>query len=80
MTVATSFCADYCACYFRALLYSSYFCCCIVVASIEDTAEKYEIPRQFIGIILLPIVVCPHSFCHEPIALKGDGIALGKRR
>ena len=27
-----------------------------VVASIEETAEKYHIPKAFIGLILLPIV------------------------
>lgn len=28
-----------------------------VVASIEETAERYSIPKPFIGLILLPIVV-----------------------
>ena len=28
-----------------------------VVASIEETAERYHIPKPFIGLILLPIVV-----------------------
>jgi Ca2+:H+ antiporter len=28
-----------------------------VVASIEETAERYSIPKAFIGMILLPIVV-----------------------
>jgi Ca2+:H+ antiporter len=32
------------------------FCADILVASIEDTAEKYDIPKPFIGLILLPIV------------------------
>lgn len=27
-----------------------------VVASIEETAERYHIPKAFIGLILLPIV------------------------
>lgn len=31
-------------------------CSDLVVASIEETAERYEIPRAFIGLILLPIV------------------------
>lgn len=31
----------------------------IVVASIEETAERYHIPKPFIGLILLPIVVSP---------------------
>ena len=30
---------------------------CPVVASIEETAERYHIPKPFIGLILLPIVV-----------------------
>ena len=29
----------------------------VVVASIEETAERYHIPKPFIGLILLPIVV-----------------------
>lgn len=29
-----------------------------VVASIEETAVRYSIPKTFIGVILLPIVVC----------------------
>ena len=29
----------------------------LVVASIEETAERYSIPKPFIGLILLPIVV-----------------------
>ena len=28
-----------------------------MVASIEETAERYHIPKPFIGLILLPIVV-----------------------
>jgi Ca2+/H+ antiporter len=28
-----------------------------VVASIEEFAERYQIPKPFIGLILLPIVV-----------------------
>lgn len=28
-----------------------------VVASIEETAEKYSIPKPFIGLILIPLVV-----------------------
>jgi len=28
-----------------------------VVASIEETAERYDIPEAFIGLILIPIVV-----------------------
>ena len=32
-----------------------------VVASIEETAERNHIPKPFIGLILLPIVVCIRS-------------------
>ncbi|KAF8315236.1 hypothetical protein DL93DRAFT_2166930 [Clavulina sp. PMI_390] len=32
------------------------FCADWLVASIEETAEKYSIPRAFIGLILLPLV------------------------
>ncbi|KAF8291818.1 Calcium/proton exchanger [Clavulina sp. PMI_390] len=32
------------------------FCASWLVASIEETAKKYSIPRAFIGLILLPIV------------------------
>jgi calcium/proton exchanger cax len=30
---------------------------CLVVASIEETAKRYNIPKSFIGLILLPLVV-----------------------
>jgi hypothetical protein len=30
---------------------------CSVVASIEETAKRFDIPKAFIGLILLPIVV-----------------------
>jgi Ca2+:H+ antiporter len=33
-----------------------------VVASIEETAERYSIPKAFIGLILLPIVVSISCF------------------
>jgi len=32
------------------------FCADYLVASIEETAERYHIPKAFIGLILLPIV------------------------
>ncbi|KAF5358107.1 hypothetical protein D9756_001376 [Leucocoprinus leucothites] len=32
------------------------FCADYLVASIEETAERYHIPKKFIGLILLPIV------------------------
>lgn len=53
----TSFCADY-----RRSLSSLYAHHSLtlsflpVVASIEETANRYHIPKAFIGIILLPIV------------------------
>lgn len=40
----------------------------LVVASIEETANKYSIPKAFIGLILLPLVVRRyHSFIEVPI-------------
>lgn len=39
----------------------------LVVASIEETAERYNIPKPFIGLILLPIVVCLIPLLFEPI-------------
>ena len=33
-----------------------------VVASIEEFAERYSVPKPFIGLILLPIVVCGSKF------------------
>ena len=38
-----------------------------VVASIEETAERYHIPKAFIGLILLPIVVS--LLCTQPHGL-----------
>ncbi|KZT61568.1 Calcium/proton exchanger [Calocera cornea HHB12733] len=32
------------------------FCADFLVASIEETAEKYHIPKPFIGVVLLPLV------------------------
>ena len=48
-----------------------------VVASIEEFAERYHIPKPFIGLILLPIVVCPfYSFLkncsHLTICLQAN--------
>ena len=36
------------------------FCADYLVASIEETANRYSIPKAFIGLILLPIVVCDY--------------------
>jgi hypothetical protein len=36
-----------------------------VVASIEETAERYEIPKTFIGLILIPFVVSISSLFLE---------------
>jgi Ca2+/H+ antiporter len=41
-----------------------------VVASIEETAEKYDIPKTFIGIILLPLVVSAFLFLHSRDKLR----------
>ena len=35
---------------------------CLVVTSIEETANRLDIPKTFIGLMLLPIVVSnPHD-------------------
>lgn len=55
VTAVTAFCAE-----FRELvqfLFCLLFWHNIVVASIEETAVRYHIPKNFIGLILLPIVV-----------------------
>jgi hypothetical protein len=61
VTVITAFCADYC----KLILVESCYCLYVfffsVVASIEETAIRYSIPKAFIGLILLPIVVCDIS-------------------
>lgn len=36
-----------------------------MVASIEETAERYEIPKTFIGLILIPFVVSTSSLFPE---------------
>ncbi len=57
VTVITSFCADYRK--LRLYVYSDdvkLITFHTVVASIEETAERYHIPKPFIGLILLPIV------------------------
>ncbi|KAF5380913.1 hypothetical protein D9615_004160 [Tricholomella constricta] len=38
------------------------FCADYLVASIEETAERYSIPKPFIGLILLPIVAAEVTF------------------
>lgn len=63
VTVVTAVCADYCA-HFSYMAYrrqSDFFysfpCLCgPVVASIEEFAVRYHVPKPFIGLILLPIV------------------------
>ena len=59
VTVVTSFCADYCKCPFFVLKRAIISCLLLlsVVASIEEFAERYSVPKPFIGLILLPIVV-----------------------
>jgi len=39
-----------------AVTVTTSFCADYLVASIEETAERYDIPKPFIGLILLPIV------------------------
>jgi Ca2+/H+ antiporter len=34
---------------------------CSVVASIEETANRFDIPKAFIGLVLLPLVVSKSS-------------------
>jgi len=62
VTVTTSFCADYCrwSCFVSScsLFFLSKFP--LVVASIEEFADRYHVPKPFIGLILLPIVVSDH--------------------
>lgn len=55
VTVITAFCADYCKSFSPAISVS--LTNILVVASIEETAARYLIPKPFIGLILLPIVV-----------------------
>jgi Ca2+:H+ antiporter len=38
----------------------------VVVASIEETAVRYHIPKAFIGVVLLPIVVCFTFYAISP--------------
>jgi Ca2+:H+ antiporter len=58
VTVVIAFCAEYrkCPTLWRCLVFS--FSIVPVVASIEETAVRYSIPKAFIGVVLLPIVVC----------------------
>jgi Ca2+/H+ antiporter len=37
---------------------------CSVVGSIEETANRFNIPKAFIGLILLPLVVSKSSVTH----------------
>ena len=60
VTVVTAFCADYCKypSFFSFWKRSMISCLLLsVVASIEEFAERYSVPKPFIGLILLPIVV-----------------------
>ena len=43
-----------------------------VVASIEEFADRYSVPKPFIGLILLPIVVSEYQvlFCLVKIHFK----------
>lgn len=59
------------------------FCADYLVASIEETAERYSIPEAFIGLILIPIVAnAAEHFTAVWMAMKGKmeitmGIAIG---
>ncbi|KAI0927472.1 hypothetical protein AcV5_008004 [Taiwanofungus camphoratus] len=59
------------------------FCADYLVASIEETAERYHIPKPFIGIILLPIVAnAAEHFTAVWMAMRGKmeltiGICVG---
>ncbi|KAF8637417.1 hypothetical protein AX17_002912 [Amanita inopinata Kibby_2008] len=59
------------------------FCADYLVASIEETAERYHIPKPFIGLILLPIVAnAAEHVTAVWMAMKGDmkltiGICVG---
>ncbi|KIM21352.1 hypothetical protein M408DRAFT_333492 [Serendipita vermifera MAFF 305830] len=59
------------------------FCADYLVASIEEFAQRYEIPEAFIGLILLPIVAnAAEHFTAVWMAMKGKmeitmGIAIG---
>lgn len=59
------------------------FCADYLVASIEETAERYNIPEAFIGLILLPIVAnAAEHFTAVLMAMKNKmevtiGIAVG---
>jgi Ca2+:H+ antiporter len=45
-----------------------------VVASIEETADRYSIPKPFIGLILIPIVVRDLTLLHiwDVMRLQGN--------
>jgi hypothetical protein len=58
VTVITAFCADYCKFFIEGTVSITDQLIVLVVASIEETADRYSIPKPFIGLILLPIVVC----------------------
>jgi Ca2+/H+ antiporter len=45
------------------------FCADYLVASIEETANRYHIPKAFIGLILLPLVVRVFDFHAFPMPM-----------
>ena len=61
VTVITSFCADYCPylCFTLSTVAKSDISMLTVVASIKETANWYNIPKSFIGLVLLPMMVGP---------------------
>src|ERR1700691_1018991 len=64
VTVITSFCADYCPyiCFTLSTVAKSNILMLTVVASIKETANWYNIPKSFIGLVLLPMMVSPLIF------------------
>lgn len=72
VTVITAFCADYCKFLWNSDITDITFL--LVVASIEETAHRYSIPKPFIGLILLPIVVRDLRFLHiwNLIGIQGN--------
>jgi Ca2+:H+ antiporter len=49
-----------------------------VVASIEEFAERYTVPKPFIGLILLPIVVSKYQvlFCQVRLSFQSRQMQL----
>ena len=81
VTFVTSFCVDYCNYHSFFLLERVLIACPLlsVVASIEEFAERYSVPKSFIGMILLPIVVSEYQTlfsCQVKIAFQSRQMQL----